>query len=242
MLLKNLLLMFALIFVSCTSTSIRPELDAKINYQKDLRMKVSPWQDKSWGPYKVVEGMGVVESAKGYKIRVEPPGLADMITVLSCHREWKTPNPERQGGWFKRKYYEFEIWPTEDIEATKACSFDTGVYEKKAGRHAWGLLVINTKREKLAATFKCNGETVVYGGTSVCQSKKGLIESIHFDREVIATQTSGCEIPQAKDNRNFVFQMVKGECVVYFVDKANPDNIHKAVLFGYDTIPIRGVE
>jgi len=237
---KFLILFFLL--SSCSMGHIRPNLSTDIDYQKDLLMKVRHWGGQEWSDYKKIEGMGVIPKAKGYKIRIEPPGKADMITVLSCHREWKTPNPEKRGGWFSKRYYEFEIWPTEDIESEKTCPFDAGVYEKDNGRHAWGYLVIDSKREKLGATVKCNGRTKVFGGTSVCQAKEGLIQSIHFDRPVISTEVPGCEIRKAKDKRNWVFIMPGGECTVFFVDEKNPKNFHKLVMFGYDTIPIRGVE
>lgn len=233
-------LIILMIFITgCSTTSyIRPELSADINYQKDLKMIITP----AGGRAKEILGMGVVPKAKSYKIRIEPPGKADMITVLSCHREMKTPNPKKRGGWFSKKYYEFEIFPTEEHEVEKACSFDTGVYEKKKGRHAWGLIVIESDLAKLAATTKCNGKTTVFGGTSVCQAKAGLIESIHFDRPVIATEVVGCTLQKPADGRNWIYVMPRNECIVYFVDKKNADNFHKSVLFGYDTIPIRGVE
>lgn len=240
----RLIFFICLVILSgCSSVGkIETQLSPEVDYQKDLTMRVRSWTGKAWGAEKVIVGMGVVESAKGYKIKISPPGKADMITVLSCHREWKTPNPRRKGGWFKKKYYEFEIWPTQEHEVSKACSFDTGVYEKLGGRHAWGLIVISADKAKLAATVKCNGRTSVFGGTSVCQAKKGLIQSIHFDREVFATETPGCKLERPEDGRNWVYQMTPGECAFYFVDAKNADNIHKAILFGYDTIPIRGVE
>jgi len=234
------LIISSLIYLSACSTTdhIRPTLSTDINYQKDLKMIVTPAN----GHAKTIYGMGVVPESKHYKIRIEPPGKADMITVLSCHREMKTPNPKRHGGWFSKKYYEFNIWPDPQHEVNSACSFDAGVYEKKKGRHAWGLIVIENKRAKLGATTKCNGQTTVFGGTSVCQSKAGLIESIHFDRPVISTNVVGCEIRKPKDKRNWVYLMPKNECIIYFVDEKNPDNFHKAVLYGYSAIPIRGVE
>jgi len=240
---RALYLVFILSLFGCVSNSVRPELSTEINYQKDLYMEVRRWQNNAWSAPKVIEGMGVVQKAQGYKFKVIPPGDADMITVLSCHREWKTPNPKRVGdSWFKTGFYEFDIWPTEEHEINKTCSFDTGVYEKVAGRHAWGLIVIESEREQLPATVKCNGSTQVFRGTSVCQAKRGLIQSIHFDRRVLATKVAGCELDEPKDKRNWVYQMPESECVVYFVDEKNPDMIHKAVLFGYDSIAIRGVE
>lgn len=236
------LLLFLFLF-SCSSMDyIRPLLSTKIDYQKDLKMKVRTWNGQEWVNEKTIIGMGVIAKSEGYKIRIEPPGKADMITVLSCHREWKTPNPKRHGGWFRDKYYDFEIWPTKEHEALKTCPFETGVYEKNKGRHAWGLLVIDSEREKLSATVKCNGKTTVFGGTSVCQAKKGLIQSIHFDRAVLATKTPRCELKQPKDKRNWVYIMPKSECTIFFVDEKNPDMLHKHITYGYMSIPIRGVD
>jgi len=228
---------------ACASTGyIAPILSTDIDYQKDLKMKIKIWDGKKWQPHKTIIGMGVVTQSRGYKIRIEPPGRADMITVLSCHREWKTPNPKRHGGWFSKRFYEFEVWPTMLHEVKKTCPFDAGVYEKNKGRHAWGLVAIDSEREKLPATVMCNGETTKFGGTSVCQAKKGLIQSIHFNRNVISTKVVGCEIRVPKDKRNWVFLMPPGECTIFFVDEQNADNFHKMVTFGYDSIPIRGVE
>ena len=237
---KYLNIIFMIFFIAgCSTTShIRPELSTDINYQKDLKMIVTP----QGGHKKTIYGMGVIPKAKNYKIRIEPPGKADMITVLSCHREVKTPNPKRKGGWFKKKYYEFDVWPDQQHEIDSACSFDAGVYEKEKGRHAWGLVVVENDLAKLEATTKCNGRTTVYGGTSVCQAKAGLIQSIHFDRPVIASEVPGCVLETPKDGRNWVYTMPKNECIIYFVDSKDPNNFHKSVTFGYDTIPIRGVE
>lgn len=232
-------LFFLFFLTACSTTGFsRPILSTDVNYQKDLKMIVTP----AGGLAQEIIGMGVVPKAVSYKIRVEPPGKADMITLLSCHREMKTPNPKRHGGWFAKKYYEFEIIPTEEHEIEKGCSFDAGVYEKDKGRHAWGLIVIESDRAKLEAITKCNGQTTRFKGTSVCQAKAGLIESIHFNQPVIATEVAGCTLKKPKDKKNWVYIMPKDECTVYFVDEKNADNFHKAVLFGYGQIPIRGVK
>lgn len=241
--LSTIVLFFSM---GCSTTQdIKPDLAEqaeKINYQKDLKMKIRAWNGKEWGPSKTVYGAGIIPKSTGYKIRVEPPGKADLMTIENCHRELKTPNPKRHGGWFSKKYYEFEIWPTEEHEIEKACSFETGVYEKNEGRHAWGLLVIESERAGLPATLKCNGKVEVFGGTSICQAKKNLIQSIHFDRRVRHAFGMGCELKEPADLRNWVFQIPEGECKVFFVDVENPSNFHKAVFYGYSKIPIRGVE
>jgi len=127
------ILTLLLVFGCSNLEHIRPQLSTEIDYQKDLKMRVKIWNGKKWVNEKSINGMGVIQESQGYKIKIEPPGKADMITVLSCHREWKTPNPKRHGGWFSKRYYEFEIWPTKEHEALKTCPFDAGVYEKKEG-------------------------------------------------------------------------------------------------------------
>lgn len=221
-----------------------PQLESGVEYEKDLKMRISQWdeKEKEWVNEKVLVGIGVIPKAKRYKIRVDPLGKADMIVLLSCHRQWKTPHPKRHGGWFSKKYYEFEIEPTEEHEVERACSFDAGVYEKEKGRHAWGLIVIDSEREKLGSLVKCNGRTNRYGGTSVCQAKAGLIQSIHFDRPVVVADIVGCEIQRPLNKKDWVFLMPRGECITFFVDEKNADIFHKAVWYGYTKLPIRGVD
>ena len=238
---KFLILIPFLFLINCSSVS-PPQLKGEIKYEKDLKMKIRYWKGSEWSESQTIIGMGVVPKAPRYKVRVEPLGKVDMIILQSCHRLWKTPAPKRKGGWFSKKYYEFEITPTEEHEVEKACSFDTGVFEKNKGRHGWGLVVIDSAREKLGALVKCNGRTVKYGGTSVCQAKTGLIQSIHFDRRVRVADVVGCKIQISADKKNFIFLMPEGECVTFFVDEKNQDIFHKTVWFGFNKLPIRGVE
>lgn len=178
--------------------------------------------------------------SKKYEIKVFPPGKADMITVTSCHREEKTANPKKNG-WFQDGYT-FQVSLVSGLETKRACPIDIGIYEKKAGRHGWAMLAIETSREKLGALTKCNGRVKRYDGVSVCQAKTGLIQRYEFDREVVSATIQGCEIKSPEDKKNWEFLMPEGSCTVYFIDKLNPEIFHQANLHGYDTIPIRGVE
>lgn len=224
-----------------------PQLKSDVDYQKDLKMHIEFWNssDKEFDNEKNIIGIGVIRQAQKYKIRIDPLGKADAIILQSCHRQWRTPHPKRRGGWFSKKYYEFFIEPTKEHEVNKACSFDIGVFEKEKGRHGWGLLVIDSNRAKLKALVKCNGQTNSFGGTSVCQSKAGLIQSIHFDRPVTIASTKNCKIKNIKkpiNKKDWIFLMPAKECITFFVDDKNADVFHKAVWFGYDKIPIRGVD
>lgn len=241
-------LLLGVAFFGCVGYQTSPVMDEAVNYQRDVTLHVAYKSAGKWGPYYLIQGAGVMPKADGYKIKVYPPGKADMITVSSCHREWKTPNPEKQGGWFKAGFYEFEIPFKDSIDNETLCSFDVGIYEKNKGRHAWGLLAISdAEKYKLPAKIRCNGQEKQYAGTSVCQAKQGLIQGYDFDRQVSVTKVVGCEIANLKTkepySKNWLFLMPSGECEIFFIDIKNPMGfVHQAFLFGYDTIPIRGIE
>lgn len=229
-----------LLIVGCSSSLVRPEMDPSTNYQRDITFHVSFLKDNKWSPEYMITGMGVMPEADSYKIKVLPPGKADMITVTSCHREDKFANPPKDG-MFKNTYT-FQIDLVQGLESKRTCPIDIGVYEKVAGRNGWATLAISTPREKTPAITKCNGRVKTYTGVSVCQAKVGLIQKYEFKVPVVATAIPGCEIKQPTDDMNFEFQMPAGSCTVYFVERKNPDNFHQANLFGFDTIPIRGVQ
>jgi len=226
--------------IGCSSTLVRPEMDATLNYQRDITFHVAILHEGKWSPDYLIQGMGVMPEADSYRIKVLPPGKADMITVTSCHREEKMANPPKDGAF--KNTYTFQIDLVQGLESKRTCPIDIGVYEKVAGRNGWASLAISTEREKTHALTKCNGRVKQYHGVSVCQAKAGLIQKYEFKVPVVATAIPGCEVKQAKDDMNFEFQMPSGSCTVYFVERANPDNFHQANLFGFDTIPIRGVE
>jgi hypothetical protein len=220
-----------------------------VNYQRDVRMHIRYEKDGKWTREYLVQGMGVMPYSSQYKIKVFPPGKADMITVTSCHREIKTPNPEKSGGgWFKKGHYEFTVPLQGTVDDSELCSFDIGVYEKNKGRHAWGTFAINDgKAYRLNATTKCNGRFKPYGGVSVCQAKKGLIQEYSFDRLVSVAAPVGCEISNLASKDRYAkvwrFLMPPGECEIFFIDVKNPRGFqHQAFFFGYDSIPIRGIQ
>lgn len=218
----------------------RPKLDPKINYQRDIVFHVSFLSGGKWSPEYLINGMGVMPEADSYKIKVLPPGKADMITITSCHREEKMANPEKDG-MFKGTY-SFQIDLVQGLESKRTCPIDIGVYEKEAGRHGFATMAISTEREKLPALTKCNGRVKQYSGVSVCQAKAGLLQRYEFKVPVDIATIPGCEIRPSPDGLNWEFVMPQGSCTIYFIEKKNPDNIHQANLFGYEIIPIRGVQ
>jgi hypothetical protein len=202
--------------------------------------------NKKWLDPLTINGMGIMPKASHYSIKVFPPGVADMITVTSCHRELKTPNPKKDSRW--RDGYTFMVNMANTVDGEANCSIDVGVYEREGGRHAWGTIGFeDNDKYKLKALTKCNGRIWQYGGVSACQAKESLIQRYEFDREVRPSKSPGCEIynlttaePNAKV---WEFIMPSGECDVYFIDVKDPLNmVHKAIMHGYQVLPIRGIE
>lgn len=242
---KALLLLVGFSLLSCAS--LPPQLKTDVNYQRDVKMEIQRWDGKKWLDPLSITGIGIMPEASHYSIKVLPPGQADMITVTSCHREIKTPNPKKDSRW--RDGYTFMLNMNDTIDDENNCSIDIGVYEKDKGRHAWGTIGFeDNKTYKLKALTKCNGRVWQYGGVSACQAKEGLIQQYEFDREVVVASGYGCEIshidqPDRKKNKVWKFIMPPNECEIYFLDPWRPiESVHKAILFGYETIAIRGIE
>lgn len=204
-------------------TSLGPLLDPDLKYKKELNMQVFYISGGQWQDAGVKNGVGVLPLSPQYKIKLEK--RAHRVIIFSCNYEWALTNVK-----------EFNIWPN---IANRNCPFNIEVYDQN-GQHSWGLLIIKDLRADLGVHSICNGRSAPLGGTSICQSRYGLRQSLSFDRRVLATETPGCTLEKPKDQRNWLFLMPKDECIVYFVDEGNADLFHKAVLFGYEALAIRG--
>ena len=236
-----------LLLSGCASLITTPIMDKDTDYERDIVMEVQYSAKGKWkGPIKIT-GMGVVPKADFYNVKVFPPGKADMITLTSCHRVRKTPNPKKQGGWFAKGFYSFVIPMHDTVDGDETCFFDVGVFEKKKGRHAWGMIAFTDPFYKMSAVAKCNGLTKEYGGVSVCQAKSGSIQEYKFKKLVSPSEVKGCEITnidyQVKNSKVWRFIMPAGPCEIEFYDIKDPlNNIHRASFFGFDIIPIRGIK
>jgi hypothetical protein len=219
------LLLFSLLFPACTTAPEIAQQKSNLYYQKDIKFEVNGAK---------FTGSAIVDPAPLWKIKVYPDGKADLISVTSCHREIRTENPDKK---FFEKGYTFEIKPSE-LEGALSCPLEIAIFEQSKGRNAWGTIVVRTDKAKLGAELWCNGEKIKVGGTSYCQSRKGLIQQYKFDRVVTVVSIPECAIG-AIEGQIFQFLLPQGPCTVYFLDKADKQVIHQANLYGYDEILLK---
>lgn len=242
------LILLCLLLSSCGAFNSAPIMKKKTFYERDIVMDVEYVRNGKWvGPLRI-NGMGVMYKSSHYKVTVYPPGKADQITLTSCHRFIKTPKPKRSGGWFKKGYYQFVIPVKDSVDGDEGCFFDIGVFEAKKGRHAWGMIAFEDPAfYKMKAMTKCNGRNKQYDGVSVCQAKHGSIQEYKFDRLVSPAEVKGCEIKNidydVSNSKVWRFIMPRGPCEIEFYDIEKPlTMIHRASLYGFDNVPLRGME
>lgn len=84
--------------------------------------------------------------------------------------------------------------------------------------------------------MNCNGRVIKSKGTTVCQSRNGLIQDITFAEEVLVADNNECGIP-SKKAKKFEFSLPKGKCSAIFGTKSG--KFHKLTLLGYESILIR---
>lgn len=238
---SQLLLLLMVILATACATG-PPMMNTKIKYQRDLSFDVEYWdaKKKRWSGKEKFVGVGVLKVAPKYRVTLYAIGKVDMMVLSSCHREVKTPSPEKHGGWFTKKYYRFEFEADDLIEHGKPCMLNGGAFEKKKGRNGWLMGAIEDPKAKLVAKTRCNGEVKNNAGTSFCQAKEGLIQRIEFDRPVFTTFYGDCRLAEPTDQMNWEYLMPRGKCILHFLDADENEHVH--YMFGYDSIPIRGVE
>ncbi len=241
----QLITMFCCIQLNTGCSTVLPEMDSDINYQRDIEFHVEYWdlKKKSWSEKQQFVGTAVIKWAKKYRVTLFAPGKVDMMVLYSCHRELKTPHPKKSGGWFSEKKYKFEFTADELIEKNKMCMLNAGVYEKKKGRHGWGMMALAHSTATVKAVTRCNGKVdhnKNTPGTSFCQAKEGLVQMIQFEKPMFTTMYGDCVIKTPEDGKNWEYLMPGGKCILNFMDIDFNEHVH--YMFGYDTIPLRGVQ
>ena len=233
---------FPVLFLLAACSTPPPALDPALEYERDLVFTVAYLTGSKWSEPQKFQGGAVIKKAARYRIELFAPGQVDMMTLSSCHREIKTPSPEKSGGWFQAKRYVFEFAADELLESGKPCPLSLGVYDKEKGRNGWATLVVESDA-KMQAELRCNGAHSKVTGTSFCQSRAGLLQVIAFDRPVEVGFYGACKLDApSPDKKTFIFRMPRGACAFHFFDATDERNEHALHSFGYEGTLIRGVE
>lgn len=240
---KLILLLFLLIMVqfmsSCsTIPDVKQNLETNKFYKRDMVITVNGV---------TVEGVGVFKQAEVYNFEVEARGDLDLFVLESCHRSmekekaWNVKKEVRRGLWKKKitdkRSVKFTYIPTE-VEMGY-CPIRLGGYEKNLGRHSWGFVDFEDSVDNLVADLRCNGDFEETRGSSVCQSRRGFIQEIEFERKVLVDSSPECMKDLPKEGTKFQISLPLGECVFVFMNKKGS---HRLTTLGYEDILIREVE
>lgn len=213
-------LFFLLGVVSC-NTTVDQKLDPTVFYRRDMWMTVN---GKPW------DGVAVVPLAPKYDFKVKTVGRNDLFTITTCHREERLRN--------QRDEVEFTYVPNVGVEDKPSCAMRLGGFEKDRGRHSWAFVEFEHADYKVEGTMQCNGQTIGVRGKGVCQSFAGLVQRVKFKYPVKISPSLGCPMPTPKDELNFDFEIVKGECVYEFWEPSFSRRFLLTTL-GYEQILIR---
>jgi hypothetical protein len=196
------------------------------------------------------QGVGVAERSPKYEITVWPEGSIDRIIWRTCNREEVVDKP-KNGFWERvqgNNTYKFTIEPTKDLEDGRSCALEITVLEERQRRNGFAVIDFEDPREmvRLPAVLKCNGQTRIGNGVSICQSAAGLIQRIEFNEPAINRGApAGCDVMKSADERIYEFAIPEGPCTYYFVSASRRTEdgkqrlVHRLNTIGYKSVPYR---
>lgn len=226
-------LLFLLLFTSCISTqsNFTNEDFKNSYYKKDMKISANGFKGT---------GTLVLPKTANYNFEFESYGDLDLFTFATCHREISKEEAGEKGIFGNKRKTKVAYAPN-TMEIT-ACPIDIGGYDADKGRHSWGFVSIETEKHTLPAAVQCNGESYNSRGTTICQAKTGLVQSLSFENEVVFVLDKACvDLKPVYKDKVFTFQMPRGTCVNYFKEVKVPNRIHELTTFGYEKILIRKI-
>jgi hypothetical protein len=181
-------------------------------------------------------GALVVPRSSKYTIEVQGKGKIDLFSLASCHREFTAE--KNASGFVGENGFKYEYDPSLGIEDSGHCPIQIAGFEEQKGRHSWVYLDIDNGEATLPARLVCNGVTQSFGGVSICQSKRGLIQRIEFDGPVKHAKSVCAEL-KTSDSKSFEYAIPKSICVWVFKEWEG-GRIHRHTTIGYEGTLIRG--
>ena len=226
-------LLSVLAFLCLACGSVPQRLDPNVFYKRDIKLTVNNAD---------YEGISVLPAAHEYDILIEPKGGAniDLLLITTCHREFSAEKSTKGWSLFggKKTQFTYKYQPVEGLEDDGDCLMRINSFEKDKGRHAWALIAFQHSKYQLEGVLACNGEVKNNRGVSVCQSKRGLIQSIQFPEAVRwATPPEGCGVPVRRGTGLYELPISLGECIYTADTKAG--RMHRLVTVGYEGVLVR---
>lgn len=239
-----LLLPFLFSCGSFEADTSAPEMSTETFYKRDMIISASG---------ETFEGVAVLPKQDKYDFHVEARGDLDLFMMSTCtkrenkEKAWNVKKKVRSGlfGWGSKKIdlkreVTFTYIPNE-LEKNGDCPMQLIGIEEKGGRNSFGFVDFESDTYKLPARLLCNGNDRQVGGTSVCQSGKGLVQKIVFDRLVVPEKNNDCGISPV-ESKEFIFTLKKGQCKVRFISLEGEEVFHGATFMGFEGVLIRSVE
>lgn len=228
-----LVLFLALLLSACSMFEKKlPNISVDEIYRHDLKVQINGV---------TYNGVGVVEAAPEYTVKVFPKGKIDRLMWRMCDGEDVLDDLGDDD-------FTFKIKPTQ-LETKSTCgTLQITVLEEKKRRNGYALIVFKDTRPEMSlpAELTCNKVTSQPNGVSVCQSAEGLYSQIKFSEPVVQMGAeAGCDVirPNKGDETTFLFSLPKDECNFFFVAQSRAKEngkrkVHYLTTLGYtDVLP-----
>lgn len=221
--------LLAALLMSCAHDGQSPNALTK-TYERNLSFTVNGVR---------ASGTLVAEPAASYKIVIDLPNKAEVITITDCHRWLKF----EKSGWFNRTQHTYTYTPADGVETKGFCPLRIAAFDLD-GQNAWGIIEFNNR--DLPATLQCNGTTEYTNGVSLCQSHEGLEQRITFSEPVDYEPANlpGTECPKLislQTMSGYKIPLAKGECVYVFLG-LDSRRSGRLMTFGYDSFFYKSIK
>jgi hypothetical protein len=184
-----------------------------------------------------VHGIGIIilEEKDLYTIEAEIVGRFHLFTFRTCSREIAIENADKNI--FKRHKVKFNYRPNL-IEKGAGCNAEIWGHDKD-GKHTRGMVIFRSKGIDLPGYLICGGKVGTFVGTSGCQQRAGMRQSITFENPVkVKTKIQGCEL-EKEVGKDFEFDIKAGDCMYAFIEVAGEKRLHELYTHGYNKIMLK---
>jgi hypothetical protein len=207
------------------------------------------------------QGIGVGSSDRHHDLVIKSAIAVNYFTLQSCHRSIQFADVIKVN-WYDwsndNKSFSWAYDESPTIEDSGDCILRFCAFSKTVGSPPVACAIVDFKNEKYSLPSEniCNGALNAKAtGTSICHTQTGLIERMRFQSPVVtAPQVSdpaGKTAPYWIKNQClgkfldqnqtlFEYQVPENECVLIFMEKAQPHRRAKLTVIPYDTAQYPG--